>query len=182
MADLVGAQKARLNEDLKAFAGDLANLDTVTKADIVAALNELRARMADLCLTAAGLQIGTTSKKEVRINATTTTYTIGGVFKSKSAAEVAFTATTHDIAADASNVKEAVYTMSLQADGTATLTMGTIATGAGNAVVPEGPAGEVVIGHVRIAVDAGATPFDATTDDLDATHLTVTYTDVSFLE
>ena len=69
--------------------------------------------------------------------------------------------------------------MSLQADGTATLTAGTVATGSGNATVPAPPSGECMIGYVRVAVDAGATPFDATSDDLDASHLTVAYVDMT---
>lgn len=129
------------------------------------------------CLSAAGLAIGTSSKAKLLI-ANTVIYVLAGAYKSKTTAEVAFTATTHDIAANASSVQEAVFLLSLDASGTATITKGTTATGAGNAVVPATPANNVAIGHARIAVDAGATPFDASTDELDASHLTVTYTDI----
>ena len=139
-------------------------------ADLTAVYNILNY----LCLSPAGLVIGSTSKKEIKI-ASTTAYLNGGVFCSKTTAEVAFTVTTHDIAPSATLVQEAVYVLSLDAAGTATVTMGAIASGAGNAVVPATPAGGTAIGYVRIAVAAGATKFDATSDDLDAAHLTATY-------
>lgn len=133
--------------------------------------------------SAAGLVIGSSSKAKVKI-ANTVSYLIDGVFKSKTTAEVAFTATTHDIPADADTVQEAVYVMTLKADGTPTLTMGDIATGAGNALYPDFadlPVGEAVVGAVRIAVDAGSTDFDASTDELDESHLTVAYEDLGIL-
>lgn len=132
-----------------------------------------------ISLGPAGLAIGT-SKPKVLI-ANTVPFLIAGVFKSKSTAETAFTATTHDITALAGSVQEAVYLVTLDAAGTVTLTKGTTATGAGNAAIPSAPASEAVVGHVRIAVDAGATDFDASSDDLDAAHLTVTYTDLAFV-
>jgi hypothetical protein len=122
----------------------------------------------------AGIAIGTTSAAAVKI-ATTTTFTINSVAKSKTTAEVAFTATTHDIAADASNVKEACYLLCLNTSGTPTLTMGDIAVGAGNAQWPARPQNLCAIGGVRIAVAAGATNFTAATSLLSATQLTVTY-------
>lgn len=148
-------------------------------AGLVALANSLRT-VLNLCLSAAGLTIGTVANTKVKI-ANTVTYLIGGVFKSKTTAEVAFTATTHDIPANASAVQEAVYVLSLDGDGTPTLTMGLITTGSGTAPIPDPPAGQAVIGYVRIAVAAGATPFDASSDALNAGHLTVTYTDVAFI-
>lgn len=130
-------------------------------------------------LSAAGLAIGTVANSKVKI-VNTVTYLHNGVFKSKTTAEVAFTATTHDIAANASAVQEAVYLLSLDASGTPTLTMGAIASGSGNALLPELPAGLTPIGHVRVAVAAGATKFTAGTDALNAGHLTVSYSDVGF--
>lgn len=137
-------------------------------------------RIMNMALTAAGLAIGFVSKAKVKIG-NTVTFLISGVFKSKTTAEVAFTATTHNIANNAASIQEAVYVVSLAADGTPKLTMGAIATGAGNAVIPACPAGEAPIGHIRVAVAAGATLFNASTDELDAAHLTVTYTDMAFL-
>lgn len=125
-------------------------------------------------MSSAGLTLGSSSKKTIKI-ANTVIYTIAGAFYSKATAETAFTATTHDIAADSETVQEAVYLVSLNASGTVTITKGTTATGAGNAVVPDTPADNVAIGYARIAVAAGSTSFDATTDDLDAVHITDTY-------
>lgn len=137
-------------------------------------LNKIMATLLNMSLSSAGLAIGSGSKKAVKI-ANTVTYLNDGVFCSKTTAEVAFTATTHDIAAHATNIKEACYLISLIADGTPTITMGDIAVGEGNATVPAVPSGKTPIGYVRIHVHAGATPFDATSDDLDAAHLGVTY-------
>lgn len=137
-------------------------------------------QIAYMALGSAALQIGTGSTAAVRINATTP-FLHAGEFKSKAAAEIAFTADDHDIAADADAVQEAVYVVSLDADGAITLTMGEIATGAGEAEVPDAPEDETVVGHVRVAVDAGATDFDAGSDALSAGHLTVAYTNVAFL-
>jgi len=134
----------------------------------------------NVCLSTPGLVIGTTSAAEVRI-ASTTAFLNKGIFKSKTAAEVGFTATTHDIAADAVLVQEACYLVSLQADGTPVLTMGAIADGAGNAVIPSTPAGETAIGYLRLAVAAGSTDFDASTDLLSAGHLTDTFYSLSSL-
>lgn len=138
------------------------------------------AAAANMSLTSAGLAIGSGSKKKVLIT-NTVTFLIAGLFKSKTTAEVAFTATTHDIAPHATLVQEAVYTVSLQADGTPVLTMGTISSGSGTALIPAAPAGEAVIGYVRIAVAAGATPFDASSDDLDAAHITDTYVNAALI-
>lgn len=138
------------------------------------------ARVARLyrALTAAGLTIGSAAAAKVKI-ANTVTFLIAGAFKSKTTAEVAFTATTHDIPAAAGSVQEACYLVALASDGTPSLTMGAIATGAGNAVVPACPAGKAPIGYLRLAVAAGATPFDASTDLLSAGHLTDTYVDLA---
>lgn len=134
----------------------------------------IRHNLLNVVLSSPGLQIGTTSKKEVRINATTV-YKINGEFKSKSAAEVGFTATTHDIAANANKIQERYYLFTINAGGTVTITAGDQAD-SGEGVLPEIPAGNVaVLGWVKIAIAAGSTKFDATTDDLDAAHITDTY-------
>lgn len=130
-----------------------------------------------MCMNKAGLAIGTSSKKAVKI-ANTVEFSVNGSALKKTTAEVAFTATTMDIAASTSVAREACYLLSLDASGNATITMGDIASGAGNGVVPATPADQCPIGYVRIRVAAGSTPFDATTDDLDAAHLTCTYVDL----
>lgn len=134
----------------------------------------------NVCIAAAGLAIGSGDAAKILI-ANTVTYTVNGVFKSKTTAEVDFTATTHDITAVAGSVQEAVYLMSLQADGTPIITKGTTATGASNAVIPDTPANETAIGYLRLVVAAGSTDFNATSDDLSAGHLTDTYVDLTSL-
>jgi hypothetical protein len=149
-------------------------------AGLIALANSLRGAVKDLCLSPPGLSIGTLSTSAVKI-ANTVTYLSGGVFKSKSPAEVAFTPVVHNIPANASAVQEAVYVVTLDGSGTPTLTMGMIATGAGLAPIPTPPADQTVIGYVRIAVAAGATSFTAGTTALNNAALTVTYTDAAFL-
>lgn len=137
-------------------------------------------KVGNVCLSDGGLAIGSVSKKEVLI-ANTVIFLVKGVFYAKTTAEIAFTATTHDITAVAGSIQEAVYLYSVNAAGTVTVTKGTTATGAGNAAIPSTPAGTTAFGYLRIAVAAGATDFNATTDDLDAAHLTDTYVDISSL-
>lgn len=137
-------------------------------------------RLRNTCLSSAGLAIGTVSKAKVLI-ANTVTYLSDGIFKSKTTAEVAFTATTHDIPANASTVQEAMYLVMLAADGTPSLVMGDIATGSGNAKLPAIPSTGTPIGAVRVAVAAGATSFDASTDELDEAHITDTYYNFGYL-
>lgn len=129
-------------------------------------------------LSNAGLAIGTSSKKKVKV-VNRLDYCFDNVAASIAAStEVAFTATTHDIAADASLVKEAYYLLSVDSAGTVTVTKGaTATTGAG--VLPDTPANGIAFGYVRIRVAAGSTIFDATSDDLDAAHLTVVYVNLA---
>lgn len=149
-------------------------------ADQGALWTSLLKSLRNMALSAAGLAIGSASKKTFKI-VNTVTYLSDGVFKSKTTAAVPLTATTHDIAANASSVQEACYLLTLAANGDVTVTMGDIATGSGNAKLPELPATGTPIGYVRIAVAAGSTKFDATSDDLDAAHLTCTYVDLGFV-
>ena len=124
------------------------------------------------------LAIGTSSAAAIKIT-NAFHLLVGGSPTTVAAAEKAFTATTHDIPANASLVQEAVYLLSADNAGAVTLTMGTIADGAGNATIPSTPANQVAFGYLRLAVAAGATDFDATTDLLSAGHLTDTYVDLS---
>lgn len=135
-------------------------------------------QLKNCAMSSAGLAIGSTSKAKVKI-ANTVSYLINGVFKSKTTAEVAFTATTHDIEADADEAREACYLLSLDASGTATITMGEVA-GPGLSTVPATPANQAAIGYVKLSVAAGSTDFDASTDLLDAAHITDTYVDLGY--
>lgn len=138
-------------------------------------------RLKYQCLSDPGVAIGTSSAAKVKIT-NTTAFLFNGVFGSKATAEVAFTATTHDIAASASAVQEAMYLLSFSdVSGTPVLTMGTIASGSGSAVLPEIPAAHTPIGAVRVAVAAGSTKFDASTDLLSAAHITDTYYSFGYL-
>lgn len=155
----------------------LGTLDHQHDMDVADAIFQAEANM---CLSSAGLAIGTGSKAKVLI-ANTVAYTVGGIFKSKTTAEVAFTATTHDIAAVSTAARGAWYLLSLDADGTPAWTMGTVANTL-LAKLPAPPAiGNTVIGAVKVEVAAGSTGFDASTDLLDAGHLTVRYLNVGFV-
>lgn len=148
--------------------------------EIITLINQMSA-WKNCSLSAAGLVIGSVSAAKVKI-ANTVNYVINGAFKSISTQEVAFTATTHDIPANASAVQEAVYVLTVALNGTVSITMGLIATGSGKALVPDAlPANQAVIGQVRIAVAAGATSFTAATTLLNNGALTVTYTDLESL-
>lgn len=139
-------------------------------------LKVLRTQLRNGATTSPGLAIGTGSKAKVKV-VNTVTFFAAGVLKTRTSVEIAFTPTTHDIAPDAVLVKEAVYAVTVDASLVGHLTMGAIASGAAAAVPPAGPAGEALLGYVRVAVAAGATLFDASSDNLDAAHLAVTYTD-----
>lgn len=103
-------------------------------------------------------------------------FVINGTLAEVAAADVAFTATTHDIAANADTAQEAFYLYTTDDAGSVTVTKGTTAD-TGSAVPPAPPANEAVFGYVNIVVAAGATPFNATSDALTAAHLTVTFRD-----
>ena len=128
----------------------------------------------DFLLNRANLAIGTVDPAEVAHG--TFTKSVAGALAEVTGAEVAFTATTHDIAPDANTPQEAIYLLSVNAAGAVAITKGATAD-QGSAVPPAAPAAQAVMGYVRIVVAAGATPFDATTDDLDAAHLTTTFED-----
>jgi hypothetical protein len=132
----------------------------------------------DRSISDGGCVIGSVSAKEIKL-AAAVVYTSKGVFKSLAAAEHAFTAADDDITADADLVQEAMYLLTVDAAGAVTVTKGVTADGSGNAVMPESPSGGVPIAALRLAVAAGATDFDATSDDLSAAHLTDTYYDLT---
>lgn len=151
----------------------------LSKQNVMDHLDFINTHLRNMAYGPAGLAIGTSSTAKVKI-VNTVPFTSSGAWKSKTTAEVAFTATAHDIAANASVIQEAQFLLTLDAAGAPTLTMGAIAAG-GASLLPERPASGTVIGSVKIAVAAGATKFTASTDALSAGHLTVTYTDLAFL-
>ncbi len=143
-------------------------------------LDAISHALRNQCLSNPGVVIGSVAPEKVKITSTTV-FTSDGQFKSKATAEVAFTATTHDIPPHATLVQEAMYLLMLAADGTPSLVMGAISSGAGTALLPELPDTGTPIGAVRVAVAAGATPFDASSDSLAAAHITDTYYNIGYL-
>ena len=148
--------------------------------ELMDTFDELNTNLKYRCLTDPAIVRGTGSAAKVRVSATPT-YLHNGIFYAASAAEVAFTATTHDIPANALSVQEACYLVCIDAADALTLHMGAIATGSGNALLPEIPASLTPLGYARIAVAAGAVDFNASTDLLSAAHLTDTFYDIGFL-
>lgn len=142
-------------------------------------LDDLSKRMRNMNFADGGLAIGTT-KTKVK-NAASLVCSVNGLFVTVTTADTfSFTATTHDIPANASTVQEAMYVLTIDSAGAGHVYMGDIATGSGNAVLPnyeDLPDDEAIVGALRLAVSAGATSFDATTDELDEAHLTDTYYD-----
>lgn len=149
----------------------LANQGLMNQMDALDTAQKYRA------LSSAGLAIGTTANTAVRIT-NAVTYLLGGVFASKTPAEVAFTPGTHDIAPSASSVQERVYLVNLDGAGNPTIAAGVVASGAGNALLPERQTNLTPIGTVRIAVAAGNAGFTGGTTALNAGQLTVTYNSV----
>lgn len=161
----------------------------LSKKALMESFDELHSAVGRLVFGKAGLDIGDATKKTVSVNADLT-YSIDGVAYSFARdvvedspvpEEVAFTADDHDIPANATLVQEACYLVVIDSEGVFDLVMGEIASGGGQAKLPEVPEGVAVVGYVRVSVAAGSTIFNATTNDLDASHLTVAYTDLSFL-
>ena len=114
------------------------------------------------------LAIGSSSKAKVLNGAFTVVR--DGAISTIASAETAFTATTDDLAKSTG----AVYNVYLDATNTIKILKGTATTGGTGAVCPTTPAGGLKIGEVKI-VTSGAI-FDASTTELDAVTLTVTYT------
>jgi hypothetical protein len=134
---------------------------TLSSADVRSALTELQTNAVDLVLSSAALAIGSSSKAKVKI-VNTFYYMIDGVMYSKTTAEIAFTATTHDVA----NGKYAVFVLSVDSAGTVTITKSADAASLATVVFPTVPASEVVIGFVIIN-PTGTGAFDASTTELD---------------
>lgn len=114
------------------------------------------------------LAIGSVSKAKILNGAFTVVR--NGVVSTIASAETAFTATTHDIA----DGKEAIFLVYLDSSNAITLLKGDDAA-ADEAVCPDTPDGGLKIGEVKISVTGAI--FNASTDDLDAAHITDTYTD-----
>ena len=121
----------------------------------------------DKLLSNPTLVIGTSSKAKIKHSAFNVIR--DGVISTVSAGEVAFTATTHDIASGYG----AVYNVYLNGSNAVTILKGTATLLGTGAVCPATPAGGLKIGEVKIVTTA---LFDATTTLLDAETVTDTYT------
>lgn len=157
----------------------LNSYEGLNRQSLMNLIDSLSKRMRNMNFADGGLAIGT-DKTKVK-NAASLVCAVNGLFVTVTTADTfVFTATTHDIPANASTVQEAMYVFTIDASGNDHVYMGDIATGAGNAVLPnyeDLPDDEAIVGALRLAVAAGATSFDATTDELDEAHLTDTYYD-----
>jgi len=106
------------------------------------------------------------------------TYAVRGLIESKAAAETAFTATTHDVAAS----KEAWFVLTIASGGALTITKATDQT-IGTKLLPQAPDNQVVVGYLGIVTNAGGI-WDASTDDLADTVAnvdSVTFVDAPFV-
>jgi hypothetical protein len=143
-------------------------------APVVANHNNLVNRLACRMINTPGLAIGTSSKKKVKIVNECMAVVNGTIVPIAAATEVAFTATTHDVADTYTNV----YVITVNAAGTLAMLMGTAALTTATVaacVLPTIPADVAVVGIVSIATAAAI--FDATTTDLDAGTVTDLYYD-----
>lgn len=135
------------------------------------------------------LAIGSGSAALVKIStgaggSSSTAYNIfmieGVQYAAPASQEIAFTATTDDIVADAATAQEKTYLVMLNSSGTGSILGGDQAA-IGKSVAPEPPATKCVVGKVVLSVAAGTTNFDASTDLLSASHITDTYTNIGLL-
>jgi len=158
------------------------NLAASSPRSDVAAMFDLVVRLGNFlatrCLTAAGLVIGSVAPEKVKI-ANTITFVINGKFYSKTTAEIAIPATM--TMADNGATRQVYGVLTVDVNGTVTITPGTIAL---SAVLPSSdslPADQAMIGHVKISAAAG-TAFTATSTSLAAAGITTTYTDAQWID
>lgn len=123
------------------------------------------------------LAIGTVAGEEIKIT-NIVRFIVAGALSvlELAAAEFPFNGAADDIANDAATAQERWYLLSSDDGIAVVVTPGTIAD-VGLAVPPAIPADHAAIGLVKIVVEAGAVPFNATTDALDDSHLTTTFED-----
>ena len=147
------------------------NKDVMFNDNLKEILNDIIGQMNNQGGTAIvgspALAIGSSSKAKL-LNGTFTVVR-DGVVSTIAGAETAFTATTHDIA----DGKEAIFLVYLNSSNAITLLKGDDAD-ADEAVCPDVPDGGLKIGELKISVTGAI--FNASTDDLDAAHVTDTYT------
>lgn len=145
--------------------------DVMHNANLKQVINDVIAQMNNhggiAIVGTPALAIGSSSKAKILNGAFTVVR--DGVVSTIASTETAFTATAHDIA----DGKEAIFLVYLNGSNAITLLKGADA-GADEAVCPDTPDGGLKIGEVKISVTGAI--FNASTDDLDAAHVTDTYT------
>lgn len=144
------------------------------KANIAEGLDMILDFVANMPLGGT-IGIGTTSKAKVKV-LTQIDFLYHGKLKSVAAnTEVAFTATTDDITADATTDQDRTYL--LVSNGTITKLVAGVQADTGLSEDPsEALIGDnTVLGRIVLTVGNGSTDFDASTDLLDAAHITDVY-------
>lgn len=125
-------------------------------------LEKVQVTLGDLCFNSAGLAIGSSSKKAVKI--ANTVYTIhNGVIAKKTTAEVALPAVT------VTNAKFNVFLVSIDSAGTVTISGGTEGASLATVVLPAVPAGNASLGFVIVNPTGTGNFVGATTELDDAT-------------
>ncbi len=167
-----GGNSEALRTQFNAVIADLLDIRTeltALRADYIAGRAELILELDDIeslrtgsaILTTPVLAIGTVAAEELKHDAFQVR--INGVTVDVPAGEVALTATTHDVAAHATNI-ERRYDVSVQADGTVIITAGAVAA-SGASAAGATPAGNISVGDFMLRTDT--TLFDAVTMALD---------------
>ena len=167
-----GGNSEALRTQFNAVVADVLDVRTELAAlrlDLIAVRDELLLELDDIealrtgsvILTTPVLAIGTVDAAELKHDAFQVR--ILGVTVDVPAAEVALTATTHDVAAHATNI-ERRYDVSVQADGAVIITAGAVAA-SGASTAGATPAGNISVGDFFLRTDT--TLFDAVTMDLD---------------
>jgi hypothetical protein len=144
------------------------------KANIAEGLDMILDFVANMPLGGT-IGIGTTSKAKVKV-LTQIDFLYHGKLKSVAAnTEVAFTATDDDITADADTDQDRTYL--LVSNGTTTKLVAGVQADTGLSEDPsEALIGDnTVLGRIVLTVADGSTDFDASTDELDAAHITDVY-------
>lgn len=140
------------------MAKTIALNDWTSQSGAKTLLEKLQSALTDQLFNTGGLAIGTSSKKAVLL-ANTVYALIDGALVTKTTAEIALVGTV-------TNGKYNVYALTLAADGTLTVTMGTEGATLAAVVLPTVPADEVTLGYV-IVHPSGTGNFVGGTTDLD---------------
>lgn len=140
------------------MAKSIRTTESTSNSNMRAVITALQTNVVDMLLNTAGLVIGSSSKKAVKV-ANTIYAMLDGVLVKKTTAEVA-------LAGTITNAKFNVFVISMVAGGTLAATMGTEGATIGAVVFPAVPAASVVVGFV-IVNPTGTGNFVGATTDLD---------------